>query len=85
MHFTMKPISLPSLVEELTEVHFTFTSTESKCMHGAKFLAITNNTNNYAGVRQFADWSKTAVMFFCTQAAGVVKISSCMHASLHIV
>ena len=30
-------------------------------MHGDKFLAITNNMNNYAGVRQFADWSKTAV------------------------
>ena len=37
-------------------------------MHGAKYLASTNNTNNYAGVRQFADWSKTAVMCLCTQA-----------------
>ena len=41
---------------------------ESQCMHVAKFLEITNNTNNYAGVRQFADWSNTAVMCLCTQA-----------------
>ena len=37
-------------------------------MHGAKFLAITINTNNYAGALQFADWSKTAAMCLCTQA-----------------
>ena len=55
---------------------------DSQCMHGAKFLAITNNTNTYAGVRQFADGSKIAVMCLCTQAASVVKISLCMHASI---
>ena len=37
-------------------------------MHGAKFLAITINTNNYVGVLQSADWSKTAAMCLCTQA-----------------
>ena len=58
---------------------------ESQCMHGAKFLAITNNTNTYTGVRQFANWSETAVVYLCTQAASVVKISLCMHGSLHIV
>ena len=31
-------------------------------MHGATFLAIANNTNKYAGVRQFVDWSETAVI-----------------------
>ena len=34
-------------------------------MHGAKFLA---TMNHYAGVRQFADWSKTVGMCLCTQA-----------------
>ena len=34
-------------------------------MHAAKFLAITNNTTNYAGV---ADWSKPTVMSLCIQA-----------------
>ena len=58
---------------------------ESQCIHGAKFLAITNNTNKYTGVRQFANLSKTAVVFICTQAASVVKVSLCMHGSLHIV
>ena len=41
------------------------TSTESQRMHGAKFLA---TMNHYAGVRQFADWSKTIGMCLCTQA-----------------
>ena len=54
-------------------------------MHGAKFLAITNNTNKYTVVRQFANWSKAAVVYLCTQAASVVKISLCIHGSLHIV
>ena len=39
----------------------------------------------YAGVRQFADWSKTAVMHVPLRSSSVARIPLCMHASLHIV
>ena len=50
---------------------------ESLYRHEAKFLAITNNANNYAGVRQFAYWSKTASMCLCSQAVRLRFLDAC--------
>ena len=50
-------------------------------MHVAKFLAITNNTNNYAGVRQFAAGQNPPSCASALKQCG----KDAKYASLHIV
>ena len=72
----IRHISLTSLVEELSE---RVTSTESQCMHGATFLAITTNTNNYAGFVSLPTGQKPPP-YVPLHSSSVVQMYSCMHA-----